>query len=252
MTSTDLSTTTHPPIDLAELLEVASLQTRLDRKYLIPSAQLTALTQAHPDARILTIDGATQFGYASRYLDTPDLEAYHLAAHGRLRRYKVRWRTYLDSGERFLEVKTRSGRGLTIKDRLEFTDSDDLMTISRFAPRTVHNRTGRLALDLSPALDVDYRRSTLLLPSGARVTVDQDLTWRAPHADRALNLTGHVVVETKTAGAPCEVDTWLWRRGIRPVRLSKYACGLALTRGETLPANRWHRTLRTLTTWSSS
>ena len=252
MTATDLASTALAPIALDELLEVASLQTRLDRKYLIPTAQLAELTQAHPGARILTIDGATHFGYASRYLDTPDLEAYRLAAHGRLRRYKVRWRTYLDSGDRFLEVKTRSGRGLTVKDRLEIADGDDLMAASRFAPRTVHDRTGRLALDLSPALDVDYRRSTMLLPSGARVTVDQDLTWRAPHAANALHLTGHVVVETKTAGAPCEVDTWLWRRGIRPVRLSKYACGLALTRGEPLPANRWHRTLRTLTTWSSS
>lgn len=246
------ATSTLAPIALDELLEVASLQTRLDRKYLIPTAQLASLTQAHPGARILTIDGASQFGYASRYLDTPDLEAYHLAAHGRLRRYKVRWRTYLDSGERFLEVKTRSGRGLTVKDRLDVTDHDDLMTAARFAPRTVQDRTGRLVLDLSPALDVDYRRSTLLLPSGARVTVDRDLTWRVPHAANALHLIDHVVVETKTAGAPCEIDTWLWRSGIRPVRLSKYACGLALTRGETLPANRWHRTLRTLTTWSSS
>ena len=62
MTATDLASTALAPIALDELLEVASLQTRLDRKYLIPTAQLAELTQAHPGARILTIDGATHFG----------------------------------------------------------------------------------------------------------------------------------------------------------------------------------------------
>jgi hypothetical protein len=68
-------------------------------------------------ARVLEGSGTRDFGYASLYLDTPELTGYHLSARGRRRRFKVRRRTYLDTGQSFLEVKTRGGRGSTVKER---------------------------------------------------------------------------------------------------------------------------------------
>jgi hypothetical protein len=46
---------------------------------------------------VLEIDGARSFAYDSTYFDTPDLDAYLLAATRRRRRFKVRTRTYVDS-----------------------------------------------------------------------------------------------------------------------------------------------------------
>ncbi|PWD51487.1 hypothetical protein C8046_13305 [Serinibacter arcticus] len=239
------------PITLDELVATAPLLTRTDRKYLLPTSQLALVDAADPDLRILTIDGLTTHAYASTYLDTADLAAYHLAARARPSRFKIRRRTYCDSGLSFLEVKTRSARGETVKDRLDLA----LATRGehqRFAPLTVRMRTGHELGALTPVLEVTYDRTTYYLPaSGSRVTVDTRLTWAALDATGAptgdvLTLPGHAVVETKTTGRPCELDRLLWRAGHRPTRLSKYTCGLALTSDQPLTHNRWHRIVRDL------
>ena len=64
------------------------------------------------------LDGERSLRYASQYFDTPRLDSYFGAVHGRRRRFKVRARSYLDSGGAFLEVKTRGARSATVKERV--------------------------------------------------------------------------------------------------------------------------------------
>jgi hypothetical protein len=238
------------PIGLDELTARAALLTRLDRKYVVPVEQLDDLLLAlEPDARVLDVDGLRRFGYESVYFDTPALVCFHAAAGGRRRRYKVRTRTYLDTGGCYVEVKTRGPRGATVKTR---------------APYARHER-GRLtaggwsfargALDearvpvpggpepLAAALVSRYDRVTFFLPStGARATVDTGLTWTTPGGHDERTMPGVAVVETKTGAAPSSLDRLLWRAGHRPVRLSKYGTGMAALHPD-LPATRWRRTL---------
>ena len=102
------------PITLDELNAVAALQTRVDRKYLVPRAALAkVLDQLGDDCNVLDFDGARDSLYESVYFDTPDLDSYLSAAHKRRRRFKIRTRAYLDTGVCFLEVKTAGGRSLT-------------------------------------------------------------------------------------------------------------------------------------------
>ncbi|MEV5448070.1 VTC domain-containing protein, partial [Streptomyces sp. NPDC052644] len=93
------------PIGLAELTERAALQTRFDRKYLLPLAELPGLLAGldHTD-QVLEIDGSRAFRYESIYFDTADLVSFRLTARRRRRRFKIRTRTYLDSGLCWLEV----------------------------------------------------------------------------------------------------------------------------------------------------
>ncbi len=94
---------------------------------------------------------------------------------------------------------------------------------------------------LVPMLRTSYLRSTLWLPgSGARVTLDVDLSWSLPWETTIGRVPGLAIVETKTAGASTGVDRALWAQGHRPIRISKYATGLALMLPD-LPAHRWHR-----------
>lgn len=96
------------PIGLDELNAVAGLLTRVDRKYLVPSTIAQDLLEhLEAEARVLTIDGATASRYASTYFNTPALDSYFQATRKRRLRFKVRTRSYLDSGLTFLEVKTR-------------------------------------------------------------------------------------------------------------------------------------------------
>ena len=97
----------------------AALLTRVDRKYLLTTAEaevvLAAVAALHP--LVLDIDGTREFAYESVYFDTPDLLSYRLAAHDRRRRFKLRTRGYLDTDGAFLELKTRGSRSATVKDR---------------------------------------------------------------------------------------------------------------------------------------
>ena len=91
------------PVTLDELNAAAALQTRRDRKYVLTPDELGRLLADLPPARVLEIDGSRSFAYDSTYFDTPELDAYRLAATRRRRRFKVRTRTYVDTGSCFVE-----------------------------------------------------------------------------------------------------------------------------------------------------
>src|SRR5699024_2159222 len=76
-----------PPLGLDEVQAAADLQTRTDRKYLVPAADFLAMTRELDGAlAVLEIDGLRRFDYESVYFDTPELEAHHAHAHDRRRR----------------------------------------------------------------------------------------------------------------------------------------------------------------------
>ncbi|GIJ46015.1 VTC domain-containing protein [Virgisporangium aliadipatigenens] len=233
-----------PGIGLAELIERAALLTRIDRKYVLSRAgAFTLVQQLGPLTRVLDVDGLRQFRYASVYFDTAELTCFRLAAHRRRRRFKIRTRTYLDSAECWLEVKTRGTRAGTVKNRHPYR-ADDGATIAPGRGFVDAALAGLAApRDLAPVLVTRYRRATLLLPGDAgRLTVDVDLAWEDADG-RRLDLPGVAVVETKSRSGASPVDRLLWARGNRPVALSKYATGLAALRPD-LPATPWRRTLR--------
>jgi hypothetical protein len=239
---------TMQPIGLDELVDKAALLTRIDRKYVLPHARLEPVLHAlAPHARVLDIDGAREFGYASTYYDDAALTSFHLAAHGRRRRFKVRTRTYVATGSSYVEVKTRGIRGTTVKQRLLLSASASPFDV---LPAEAAAFVGA-ALDgfgvevpaLTPVLHTAYRRSTLLMPAcGARVTVDSALAWS--RADGAhLALPDLVVLETKSGPRASAADRLLWSLGLRPARISKYATGLAAL-DRSVRGNRWAPVVR--------
>lgn len=236
------------PIGLDELVDRASLMTRVDRKYVLPATRVDdVLAGLVPHARALEIDGARDFGYASTYYDDEALTSFHLSAQGRRRRFKVRSRTYAESGRSFVEVKTRGVRGTTVKHRLELAQRlapwDGLPRESVGFVEQVLADFGVQARALLPVLHTAYRRSTLLVPaSGARVTLDSGLTWSLADGDR-LPLRGVVVLETKSGAGASLADRQLWAQGVRPTRISKYGTGLCAL-DQSLRGNRWRPVVR--------
>lgn len=238
-------------IDLDELNSAAELQTRVDRKYLLPLADLPRILAELPHgSEMLEIDGRRALRYTSQYFDTPALDSYYGAAHGRRRRFKVRARTYVDSGGSFLEVKTRGGRAATVKDRVpvagDVLDDDAVAYASDLLTDAGIPGAPGLAEALRPVLVTRYRRVTLLLPAAgaadaSRATIDIDLTWLASHGV-GFALPASVIVETKSSGRAGALDRTLWRHGHRPASLSKYGTGMAALHPH-LPANKWHRAL---------
>lgn len=100
------------PLSLAEVNALASLTLRSCRKYVVPARLLPVLVGhlAH-DFGVLCEEGRTAFRYSSTYFDTPDLVTFRQHRQQRRRRFKIRTRSYLDSGLTMLEVKLKGARG---------------------------------------------------------------------------------------------------------------------------------------------
>lgn len=244
---TPVPTTTFPTVTRDELEEQADLQTRVDRKYLLPLDDLPALLGALPHrTRVLQIDRHRSFAYASTYFDTGDLRLYQDAARRRRRRFKVRTRVYADSGLCRLEVKTRGNRHHTVKAAIPYHAGD----ASRLTPAgaaLITSQTGSSAWAdaLRPVLRTHYRRTTFVLPDEpGRLTIDVDLEVNDLHG-REARVDGWAIVETKGGPSPGTADRVLWRLGHRTTKISKYGVGLALLHPD-LHAHKWHRTLAAL------
>lgn len=120
------------PISLEDLDEAAALQQRVDRKYVVGGRVIEELlAELGADLRVLENVRSRSFTYHTVNFDTENFDLYRLAATARRCRYKVRVRKYVDSGETMLEVKTKSGRGDTIKHRIEHDHSSCVVLTSQ-------------------------------------------------------------------------------------------------------------------------
>lgn len=228
------------PVDLATVVDAASLWRRVDRKYVVPADELPGLLSAVSGTHhVLEIDGRRATSYRSAYLDTDDLRLCRDHLQGRRRRWKARSRLYVEDALCRFEVKVKGDRGETVKHALE-------LSVGAYGRFEEPQRTflldvlpsledARVDLDgLHPVLEVGYLRSTLVdLAAGVRVTIDQHLGAHAmpggPLEPGVVRLDpGRVVVETKGGSRPGAVDLLLRRAGHRPVTLSKYVAGASL------------------------
>jgi hypothetical protein len=236
------------PIGLDELMALAELQTRVDRKYFVPAAVFhRMIAELAPRMRVLAIDGRRTFGYESIYFDTPDLNGYHAHIQRRRQRFKARTRTYTDSGQCMFEVKLKGARGETVKrriphpveDRSELTDEALAHLRAALFDAYRWTRPPRLQSTLATT----YRRTTFVSRAGdVRLTCDVGLSCLDVHHE--VRDTGtHVLVECKSSGQGNFPDKILRHFGVRPVSVSKYCVGIAALHPD-LPSNPWHRTLR--------
>ena len=224
------------PVSLSELEARAGLLERQDQKYLMPQASAAQLVaQLRPSFDALDIDGQRTFTYDSVYLDTPDLALYREHAQGRRLRWKVRTRRYGDGPLCFQEVKLKAARGATIKLRRRCAVTEhgwagpDLLA---FVDGALPEHYGeRLRHRLVPSLSSDYARSTLVASGGGeRLTFDRALRVIDSRGRRAGGLRKDLVLlEVKTGAGRSEVHRLLAARGVRPLSVSKYGVGVALT-----------------------
>ena len=233
-------------ISLAELVARAALQVRLDRKYLVAAAEFTRLAaRLEDELEALDIDGRRSFGYESHYFDTPSLLTYREHLAGCSDRFKLRTRSYLDSGETMFDVKLEGPGGGTMKRRAShvFDDRNRITGDARRHLAAALREAGRsVPRALAVSLVIAYRRTTFVLRDGsARVTCDRDLVWTHGR-ETVTGLSDHVLVEVKSAGATSIVDRVLEELCVEPVSIGKYCVGLALLRRE-LPSGPWNALL---------
>jgi|tagenome__1003787_1003787.scaffolds.fasta_scaffold20653786_2 hypothetical protein len=236
------------PIGLDELMGLAELQTRVDRKYFVPTELFRRLiAELSDELRVLEIDGRRTFGYESVYFDTPQLTSYRAHLQRRRQRFKARTRTYTDSGLCMFEVKLTGARGETVKQRVPHRaeDSAELTDEALAHLRTSLSQAYHQDLPpgLRPTLATTYRRTTFVTRNGeSRLTCDVGLMCL--NVRHEVRDTGtHVLVESKSSGQGSAPERILRELGVRPAPVSKYCVGVAALHPE-LPSNPWHQTLR--------
>lgn len=233
-----------PPIGLEELQATAELQTRIDRKYLVPLPAFEAMVgEFARDLRIIQIESLRDFRYRSIYFDTERLDFFRHHVQGRRHRYKARTRVYRDSGLCMVEVKLKGARGQTIKKRQPYSVAD-AGQLNAGAEQFVLENIAHTQQpgSLLPVLTCDYRRLTLAHEASAsRITCDVELRFNGNDRERS-GLHDAVLIESKTLGAAGGIERWLVGHGVRPYSVSKYCLGIALLYPQAV-SNPWRRTL---------
>ncbi|RLE17431.1 MAG: molecular chaperone [Actinobacteria bacterium] len=235
---------TLPGVALDEMVALAELRVRTDRKYIVDDETLAQLLESQADTvAILDIDARREFNYETVYFDTANLDLYRAAATGRRRRFKVRTRVYVASDVAVLEVKLKDGRGRTVKKGFDYSPVNR-ERLTREGAAFVEELVGRpgLAATLQPVLTTRYRRMTIVdRAAQSRATIDRGLVCTDKEG-RTVAM-GDVIIESKSDLAASPIDRWLWRRGYRPIRISKCCTSMAAMQPD-LPSNKWHRTLK--------
>jgi VTC domain len=236
------------PIGLDELMALAELQTRVDRKYFVPAYLFRCLMdELSPQLRVLDMGGRRTFGYESVYFDTPELSTYRAHLQRRRHRFKARTRTYTDTGLCMFEVKLTGARGETVKQRIPHPVSHRVQLTEQALSHLADALHKAYAADtppgMRPTLYTTYRRTTFVARTGeARLTCDVGLLC-GDGRHQVSDSGTHVLVESKSAGAGGAADTILRDLGVRPASVSKYCVAVAALHPE-LPSNPWRQTLR--------
>jgi hypothetical protein len=99
-------------------LDKVKLLNRKDTKYVFTQSQLPSiLEQLIPSYKILEIENERVFIYDTIYFDTHDFKFYTQHHNGNKKRYKIRSRTYQNTGQSFFEIKVKNNKNRTIKKR---------------------------------------------------------------------------------------------------------------------------------------
>lgn len=164
------------PIDLMEMDRV-KLMNRTDTKFLFTEDQFDIVMREIMDQyRILEVNGERLNRYKTLYYDTANLNLYAEHHNGKLNRYKIRHRTYVESNAGFLEVKFKNNKGRTIKNRVKEQDvpfiwkSENELFLNKMQPYKPQS--------LLPTIWVNYNRCTLVHKTDPeRLTIDLNLEF---------------------------------------------------------------------------
>ena len=215
------------PISLQEM-ESRALLDRIDTKYVMNSKQvMQTLERLKADYSILSIRGQCLNPYRTLYFDTPDFDLYNLHVNGQAERYKVRCREYIESCTSFLEVKHRTRKDRTIKQRIATTQP--LLWLNHCAKSWLRTLVPVDSSLLEPKLLNTFTRITLVNKTICeRVTIDIALTFM--RGRRAISMGNLVIAEVKMDDAHCSSPFTETMRDqkIHAEGFSKYCIGVSL------------------------
>jgi hypothetical protein len=159
-------------------MNAIKLLNRQDTKYIFHERKLAGiLKDLLPYYKVLEIDDKRLMRYANLYYDTENCDFYSNHQRGKLNRTKIRIRKYVESDLSFIEIKKKTNKSRTVKNRIPMETGEHIHT-----PRIVdfvNTNSPVLVEDLVDELQIDFNRITLAHKQlEDRCTLDLNLTTR--------------------------------------------------------------------------
>jgi len=217
------------PITLAEMKEIR-LMNRTDTKFVTNKenlARLLELAQGKYYAQFH--NGSKIANYMTTYWDTDNHRFYLEHHNGRAPRQKVRVRTYMDSHDTFLEVKTKNNHGRTKKKRVAVPSQQ--ITGENGNEEFLQERVHLGMADIHPTVRNQFHRITLVnYGKTERLTIDYDVHFHNMETGQDANVGPLVIIELKRDGNVFSPILDILRQlRIKPSGFSKYCIGSVMT-----------------------
>jgi len=216
-------------VSLEEIKSV-ELMNRTEIKYIIRlSTLLEILNELPKHYKLLQIGNDRKTDYHTLYFDTPDFKMYKAHHNGKLNRYKIRLRKYLNSNLSFIEIKFKDNKEKTLKKRTPL--SGDFDNFGRDIKKFISEKSPFNAEELLPVLFNDYTRITLVNKKNTeRVTIDLNLEFSDKAKKKNIKLSDLVIIEIKQEklSRKSDIVQLMHEKSIRPNGFSKYCIGASL------------------------
>jgi hypothetical protein len=159
--------------------------------------------------------------------------------NGKLNRFKIRHREYVESNLEFLEVKFKNNKGKTLKKRVE---SQHLH--SKPAQRLIKDFTPYNPSALDMKITTLFNRLTLVDNKlTSRITIDFNLIFAGQEQNILLDRLVIIEIKQEKQSIHSNIYKLLKEKSIRPCSVSKYCLGLTMMNN--LPkSNIFKETLR--------
>lgn len=181
-------------ITLAEM-EPVKLMDRIDRKFALHLQLLPdVLNEICKNYFVLEVKDKRSTTYQTIYFDTPYYDCFLKHHNGKLNRYKFRSREYVESHLNFFELKFKSNKERTHKERI--LCHDKVEAIDEQVYDFMKTSTGLNPSDYFPKMLVNFVRITFVSTQlDERVTIDLNLQFKNENGEVAFK--DLVIIETK-------------------------------------------------------
>jgi hypothetical protein len=217
------------PVRLAAM-DCVRFMNRTDIKYVFPAYKLSELIQnLQGRYKVLEINKFKIHLYTTTYYDSPEYLFYNQHLNGQLPRHKIRIRKYESTGESFLEVKTKTNKNKTLKNRLDFNSFTGSWDTNH--ADFINEHLSLDPINLKPVLINNFIRTTLLsFATIERITLDFNLSFTDFSSGTFIEMPYLAIAELKKEGgsASSVFNDILKNMSIYPAGFSKYCIGAAL------------------------
>lgn len=176
--------------------------------------------------KVLEIDGRRIMSYQTKYYDTADFKMYLAHQNGKLNRYKVREREYVNSDLNFLEIKFKNNKSRTIKSRiirdekLNYFAKNEIDFLDTKSPFS-HD-------ELEVKLHNSFQRVTLC-NEFERITIDFKLKFENNNGSKSIfPLLAIIEVKQDNLSSKSDVVKVLKKHNVRSNSFSKYCVGISM------------------------